>query len=71
MKKQVANRNVKMKNCNLLFRREKTETRIELFVKLFVKLFVILLVIKKVNYKFKILMNNIYYIKIIYHYFRE
>ena len=25
MKKQVANRNVKMKNCNLLFRREKTE----------------------------------------------
>lgn len=67
MKKQVANRNVKMKNCNLLFRREKTETRIELFV----KLFVILLVIKKVNYKFKILMNNMYYIKIIYHYFRE
>ena len=65
MKKQVANRNVKMKN--LLFRREKTETRIELFV----KLFVILLVIKKVNYKFKILMNNMYYIKIIYHYFRE
>jgi translation initiation factor 2 beta subunit (eIF-2beta)/eIF-5 len=65
MKKQVANRNVKMKNCKLLFRREKTETRIELFV----KLFVILLVIKKVNYKFKILMNNIYYIKIIYHYF--
>lgn len=61
MKKQVANRNVKMKNCNLLFRREKTEKRIELFV--------ILLVIKKVNYKFKILMNNIYYIKIIYHYF--
>lgn len=43
MKKQVANRNVKMKNCKLLFRREKTETRIELFV----KLFVILLVIKK------------------------